>query len=98
MRLSQDEHAAITEAVHSVFGENAEVRLFGSRTQDSRRGGDIDLYIEVEPDRYSYERELDLHTELWKRIGEQKVDILVHKRGQPRTPIERIAVNTGVPL
>lgn len=72
--------------------------MFGSRAQDSRRGGDIDIYIEVEPDHYSYERELDLHTELWKRIGEQKIDILVHKRGQPRTPIERIAVNTGVPL
>ena len=98
MRLTQHEHTAIIEAVRSVFGDDAEVRLFGSRAQGSRRGGDIDLYIEVDPDRYSYESELDLHAKLLKRIGDQKIDILVHKRGQPRSPIERIAVDTGVPL
>lgn len=98
MRLTQNEHTAILEAVHAVFGDDAEVRLFGSRAQDSRRGGDIDLYIEVDPERYSYESELDLHAELRKRIGDQKIDLLVHQRGQPRSPIERIAMDTGVPL
>ncbi|HKJ87792.1 MAG TPA: nucleotidyltransferase domain-containing protein [Gammaproteobacteria bacterium] len=98
MRLTKNERTAITGAVHAVFGEDAEVRLFGSRAEDARRGGDIYLYIEVDPDCYSYESELDLHAELLKRIGDQKIDILVHKRGQPRSPIERIAVATGVPL
>ena len=98
MRLTPYERKAITETVHAVFGEDAAVRLFGSRAQDSRRGGDIDLYIEVDPDRYSYESELNLHAELLKRIGDQKIDILVHKRGQPYSPIERIALANGVPL
>ncbi len=96
--MTHQERTAITEAVRSVFGEDAEIRLFGSRTQDARRGGDIDLYIEVDPSRYSYDVELDLHAELMRRIGDQKVDILVHKRGQPRSVIEQVAVDTGVPL
>ena len=45
MRLDKKTRDAIREAAQRYFG--ADVYLFGSRTDDSRRGGDIDLYIEA---------------------------------------------------
>ena len=44
MRLSQKELETIKNTIHSVFGEVG-VYLFGSRVDDSKKGGDIDLYI-----------------------------------------------------
>lgn len=98
MRLNPHERTAIVEAVRAAFGPNAAVRLFGSRTQDSRRGGDIDLFVEVDPADYSYSDELELQLELLKRLGDQRVDVLVHQRGQPLSPIDRVAKETGIPL
>ena len=47
MRLTPTQATIIREAVHRHFGEDADVRLFGSRTDDSKRGGDIDLYLSL---------------------------------------------------
>lgn len=98
MRLTEQERVAIVGAVQAVFGTDAEVRLFGSRTDDARRGGDIDLYVEVAPPGCSYEQEVELRLELLKRLGEQRLDVLVHPRGAPLSAIEAIAVDTGVRL
>jgi len=42
MRLSK----YYRDSIHSVF-EEGEIYLFGSRIDDAKKGGDIDLYIEV---------------------------------------------------
>ena len=44
MRLGQKQVRAIKSTFSDVFG-NGEIYLFGSRVDDKRRGGDIDLYI-----------------------------------------------------
>ncbi len=49
MRLSAEDIAAIRSLVQTRFGAGAGIWLFGSRLNDSARGGDVDLY--VEPDR-----------------------------------------------
>ena len=49
MRLTQDQQAAILTAATEVFGECAGVWLFGSRADDSKKGGDIDLIIRPGP-------------------------------------------------
>ena len=49
MRLTPTEIAAIKAAARDAFGETVVVRLFGSRVDDHRRGGDIDLHVEVDP-------------------------------------------------
>ena len=43
MRLSLSTRSTIRDTVRSVVGPDATVRLFGSRTDDDARGGDIDL-------------------------------------------------------
>lgn len=44
MRLSQKEISIIKTKIKIIFGE-AKIYLFGSRIDDNKNGGDIDLYI-----------------------------------------------------
>lgn len=46
MRLSRIERDVIVREARESFGPDARVKLFGSRTDDSRRGGDIDLLVQ----------------------------------------------------
>ena len=43
MRLTDQQHAIIRTTVTETFGSEADVWLFGSRVDDAKRGGDIDL-------------------------------------------------------
>ena len=47
MRITEKDQKAIVKATHQNFGERVEVYLFGSRVDESKKGGDIDLYIET---------------------------------------------------
>lgn len=99
MRLTNEQRRIIREEVANAFGPEAHVRLFGSRLDDTKRGGDLDLYIEAEggPDEL-LDRELDLYANLQKRLGEQRLDIVVYGRGQPLRPVDRHAQEIGVAL
>jgi len=61
MRITPRQHTAIIDATREIFGEQSTVRLFGSRADDSRQGGDIDLHIQirgVDPSRQEKSRKL----------------------------------------
>lgn len=45
MHLTTFEVKVIQQNVKTVFGDAAKVYLFGSRVDDSKKGGDIDLYV-----------------------------------------------------
>ncbi|MGB7651574.1 MAG: nucleotidyltransferase domain-containing protein [Gallionella sp.] len=47
MRITARQHHAIIEASREIFGDAAQVRLFGSRADDAARGGDIDLHVQL---------------------------------------------------
>ncbi len=98
MRLNPDEVTAIKDCAAAIFGSGAVVRVFGSRADDSRRGGDIDLHLEVPPGQARLDRELAMITRLHDRIGEQRIDVVLHERDAPLRPIDRIALETGVVL
>lgn len=101
MRLTSQQAEAIRRAAVEAFGPDIELRLFGSRTDDDRRGGDIDLYVATKDD--SVERlvraELDFLVKVKSRIGEQKIDLLLdYPSRRHRPPIFDIARTTGIPL
>ena len=97
MRLSEAERKAIKDCAAEVFGSQAEVRLFGSRVDDSALGGDIDLYVETDRE-VPLSDELTFKSRLKDRIGEQKIDIVIHVRGSEASLIEQSAQSTSVAL
>ena len=98
MRLHEEERQVIQSVAREIFGETVRIRLFGSRIDDHRKGGDIDLHLEVDPDLCTLKNELRFQLELMKTLGERKVDVVLHKQGKPLKSIDEIAINTGVEL
>jgi predicted nucleotidyltransferase len=101
MRLSHQQIDIIKSAVRQHFGAQAGVRLFGSRVDDDARGGDIDLYVESTLGNAddAVAAEVALWAELQRRLGEQRIDILVDYPAKPhRPPIYRVAREQGVRL
>lgn len=77
MRITETEVKHIKTLAKSVFGHNAKVYLFGSRVDDNKRGGDIDLFIECE-DKYNSIKNISMFSvNLEDKIGEQKIDIVL---------------------
>ncbi len=101
MRLSADQTQIIKDSVEAVFGGGVTVRLFGSRVDDARRGGDIDLYLEVPAlaaDQNLLEQKARLLRRLWQRLGPQRIDLLVRTVEQPIHVIHEDATAHGVIL
>ena len=95
MRLTPEQAQAIRERIRFHMGKQARIWLFGSRTDDSRLGGDVDLYVEPEiaPDLTT---RLRCRGELADAL-DLNVDLIVQQPGRD-LPIYRIAKNSGVPL
>jgi len=74
MRLSHEEKRAIKEAVYSI-DPAAQIYLFGSRADDTKRGGDIDLLIFSH--KITFEEKLHIKTRIFQEIEEQKIDVVL---------------------
>lgn len=99
MRLSARQAAVIKEEVRNVFGPEATVRLFGSRVDDEAKGGDIDLFIEADiPPQEKLDLELTFRARLVQRLGDQRIDVVMHRPGTPDKTIDQEARLTGIPL
>ncbi|MBD3807898.1 MAG: nucleotidyltransferase domain-containing protein [Epsilonproteobacteria bacterium] len=74
MRLSQTEIALLKNSLKSLSPQ-AKLYLFGSRVDDNKRGGDIDLLIL--DDTLTKKDLRRLRIEFFKAFGEQKLDIVL---------------------
>jgi predicted nucleotidyltransferase len=79
MRLSQLEIESIKRSADATFGNGTQVILFGSRVDDSLKGGDIDLYIEPIEQKNLSEKKIDFLVKVKLQIGDQKIDVVVAK-------------------
>ena len=93
MRLKQSDIECIKQSFIEVFDEG-EIYLFGSRTDDTMRGGDIDLYIVPGNTDSLTQKKFKFLVALKKRIGNQKIDVVI-KRGSERS-IDVVATKEGI--
>lgn len=99
VRLSAKEIEIIRATVHRLLGDNARIRIFGSRALLDEKGGDIDLLIETEQklaDRVS--TACRLTSQLQMQLGDQKIDVIIVDPETLEQPIHQIARQTGVML
>jgi predicted nucleotidyltransferase len=95
MRLGDNEVQVIREAVRQL-DPVAEIFLYGSRADDTARGGDIDLL--VVSDALGFRDVLRLRTRILDRIGWQKLDLVVRRRNEVDEPLAALAQATGIKL
>jgi len=78
MRISAFEKECIVNAITACDPE-AKIWLFGSRADDSKKGGDIDIGILSE--KIDFKKKLGINRGIQEKIGEQKIDLVVSKTG-----------------
>lgn len=100
MRLTPREIKVIKEAVEAVFGPDAQTFLFGSRVDDTARGGDIDLLVKVgHPVEQPAWDVAGVKAKIIMKLGEeQKIDLVLDAPNLTRAPIHDIALEQGVAL
>lgn len=97
MRLSIEHKNTIRREVTKAFNDSTKVFLFGSRSDDSKRGGDIDLYLETDIKDNIFNRKIDFLLALNRELGEQKIDVVINDHRYDKS-IYKIARQTGVEL
>lgn len=99
VRLSPEQLAMIPAIVADLAGPEASVRLFGSRLDDTARGGDVDLLVELP---HPVEAPAPLAARIAGRISRamegRKVDVVLLAPNLMRLPIHDEALRTGVRL
>ncbi|MFP4267668.1 MAG: nucleotidyltransferase family protein [Spirochaetaceae bacterium] len=102
MRLQKYEVDAIKKAVHRHFGASSRVFLFGSRVDDTKAGGDIDILVEHDGSMEGSKlirAKLHTMTDIQFALGDRKIDIVVLSGKSEKTPlIEEEARKEGVEL
>ncbi|MDP3912653.1 MAG: nucleotidyltransferase domain-containing protein [Bacteroidota bacterium] len=99
MRLSEYEINSIRILTREIFGQKTIVKLFGSRLIDSKKGGDIDLFVQT-PEQYSAHtllvKKAEFLTRLEQLIGEQKIDLVILTKANRNMPIVQVAIEEGI--
>ena len=95
MRLKLKEIEAIISTFQEVF-KSGDIYLFGSRVDDTLRGGDIDLYIDTDDKDNLFDKKINFLVSLKQKIGEQKIDVVISR--DKNRAIEKEALNKGIKL
>ena len=76
MRLNKNQIKTFKRLSLEIFN-SSNIYLFGSRTDDSLRGGDIDIYIQTDKKEDILKSKIRFLREFEKEFGEQKIDLLI---------------------
>ena len=78
MRLSNYMVEQIKKSFNETFPEGS-LYLFGSRVDNSLKGGDIDLFIEVKDKNNLFEKKIRFLSQVKKAIGDQRIDVIFNE-------------------
>lgn len=99
MRLSEIEIESIINLANRHFGKDVQVFLFGSRTENQKRGGDIDLFIRNPNDvQLKIRTKIDFIADLILHIGEQKIDVVLDNAAAKNSVFFKTIYQTGIRL
>ncbi len=99
MRLTPSQIELIRSTAQELLGARVRVTLFGSRVDDQRKGGDVDLMVEV-PEAIDEPALLGarLASRVSRAMDGRKVDVLLKAPNLMVQPIHQIAQQTGIIL
>jgi len=95
MRLSPKYIEVIKKYFHQFF-QDGDIYLFGSRVDDTKKGGDIDLYLQVQNHDNLFHKKIKFLSRVKRELGEQKIDIVFNL--DKNRLIEQEALQWGVKL
>jgi predicted nucleotidyltransferase len=95
MRLNKKYIKTIKLFFNEIF-KSGEIYLFGSRVDDTKKGGDIDLYLVVPNHNDLLRKKIKFLAKLKRELGEQKIDIVFNKN--KNRLIEQEAIKWGIKL
>lgn len=105
MRLTQSEVSAIISAIRHFLPSDflGELFIFGSRTDDSKKGGDIDLaLIGAKSAQVQELKKIDYKIiaaiKSKKEIGDQKIDFKILDEAESRTAFFEHALKGAIKL
>lgn len=79
MRITNLEKKVFLKTIQN-YDPIADIYLFGSRVDDSLKGGDIDLLIAS--DILGFSEKISILTDIKRIIGDQKIDLLIMKKSE----------------
>lgn len=95
MRLSEDILIKIKKYKQLCFPHDSSLYLFGSRTDDSKKGGDIDFFLEsksaVDP-----KSEIDFLKLVYRNATQRKIDLIVKTPEKHSSNIYNTAKTEGI--
>jgi predicted nucleotidyltransferase len=94
MRLSNKEIKVLKDTLKTISNE-AKIYLFGSRVDNNKRGGDIDLLVVSK--KITKKDLRKLRVEFFKNFGEQKLDIVLDD-GSFKEPFIQMIVKEAIEL
>jgi len=74
MRIKPEQIVTLKKSIQSRLPD-ASVYLFGSRTDDCKKGGDIDILV-LSSNRLTLIQKSKIRSEYYKKFGEQKIDLI----------------------
>ena len=96
MRLTNQQKQLILDIACQVAGDTCQVRIFGSRLDEAKRGGDVDILLEL-PDAVDNPALIaaSVSARVSRALYGRKVDVLISAPNLMRLPIHDIAFKEG---
>ncbi len=93
-----DQYIATIKQLAKIYFDSENVKIFGSRTDLNRKGGDIDIYVKTNKVGGILRAKIAFLRDFEKQLGEQKVDLIVENAISENKKIFKIARNEGISI